>query len=312
MAKKRVNSLSKYYKYIIALVILIGGVLFGISRQNKLEIMRIDAPIRTSPFNQSIDFSNESFNDTYASTTSAKITTNPFTVEAWVNIPAPSSGNYLRIYPIITYTKPQSWLDYGYIFQLKLEVQETTGEYRPSFSALMANSPDNINSNYITVIAPTSIKPNTWHHIAITSYSKDSRCYLIMYLDGQLINTTEKYRANCSIYNTTVQTHNVVIAKPNTGAGGIGGYYFAGQLDEIRISNIVRYSTNFSLPKEPFVSDTSTQLLYHFDGNLLDSSINKIDSVMSGNHYKYVPSTIIKPINRRVFPTPPPGPPRVY
>jgi hypothetical protein len=44
---------------------------------------------------------------------------------------------------------------------------------------------------------------------------------------------------------------------------GIGGYKrFIG---ELRISNVLRYSGNFTRPAAPFVTDANTVGLYHFD-----------------------------------------------
>lgn len=47
-------------------------------------------------------------------------------------------------------------------------------------------------------------------------------------------------------------------------------------LDDVRISNIARYTTNFQRPTEPFVSDSTTLLLWHLDtmegGIVRDSS----------------------------------------
>ncbi|MBL8018337.1 MAG: LamG domain-containing protein [Leptospirales bacterium] len=45
-----------------------------------------------------------------------------------------------------------------------------------------------------------------------------------------------------------------------------GGFnYFNGSIDEIRYSNIARYSANFSVPTAPFVADANTSLLFHLD-----------------------------------------------
>jgi hypothetical protein len=41
--------------------------------------------------------------------------------------------------------------------------------------------------------------------------------------------------------------------------------FFHGLVDEVRVSNVVRYATGFSLPTTPFVPDLNTQGLWHFD-----------------------------------------------
>ena len=46
----------------------------------------------------------------------------------------------------------------------------------------------------------------------------------------------------------------------------LGGHdNLLGLADEIRISDIVRYSSNFTPPSGPFVCDANTKALWHFD-----------------------------------------------
>jgi hypothetical protein len=40
---------------------------------------------------------------------------------------------------------------------------------------------------------------------------------------------------------------------------------FRGQLDEVRLSNALRYAGSFPRPIAPFVPDANTMALYHFD-----------------------------------------------
>ena len=53
--------------------------------------------------------------------------------------------------------------------------------------------------------------------------------------------------------------------------GGLNNY-FNGRIDEVRISNVVRYNTTF-MPQEYFVNDENTIGLWHLNQNLYDSSI---------------------------------------
>ena len=54
----------------------------------------------------------------------------------------------------------------------------------------------------------------------------------------------------------------------STTAGGITGY-----VDEVRISNIARYTTTFIPPTGPFTTDANTEMLYHFDAPSAATSI---------------------------------------
>src|SRR3989339_318741 len=64
------------------------------------------------------------------------------------------------------------------------------------------------------------------------------------------------------------------------GSGGDTGYMYGG-LDEMRISNIARYTADFTPHTTPFTTDANTVGLYHFDDavsqNVSDSSGNNIN-----------------------------------
>jgi hypothetical protein len=63
--------------------------------------------------------------------------------------------------------------------------------------------------------------------------------------------------------------------------GGLSGYpFFNGQLDEVRISNVVRYSSAFTRPNAPFVSDNNTLALYH-----LNEASGQVANDSSGRGY---------------------------
>jgi hypothetical protein len=48
--------------------------------------------------------------------------------------------------------------------------------------------------------------------------------------------------------------------------GGLtGSAFFSGALDEVCISNTVRYSVDFSVPTAPYVNDANTLGLWSFD-----------------------------------------------
>ncbi len=115
-----------------------------------------------------------------------------------------------------------------------------------------------------------------WHHIAVTYY-KASDLFNIFYdgIDGGL---STNYTYNFYPFpNLTV---------------GVGTYqpafqkHFKGYLDELRVSNTVRYSGAFTPPSAPFTSDASTIRLWHFD------ETNPLTSVIddSGNGYNLTPS----------------------
>jgi hypothetical protein len=47
--------------------------------------------------------------------------------------------------------------------------------------------------------------------------------------------------------------------------GGYGYSFFDGTIDQVRVSNVIRYTSNFAPPTAPFSPDTNTLGLWHFD-----------------------------------------------
>jgi hypothetical protein len=92
---------------------------------------------------------------------------------------------------------------------------------------------------------------NQWVHLALVRNSGTWTAYK----DGQSIAFT---------YNDAFQTPITPYTNLFIGGDSIG-YRFHGEIDEVRVSDIARYSTNFSVPLEPFTSDGNTVGLYHFD-----------------------------------------------
>lgn len=114
-----------------------------------------------------------------------------------------------------------------------------------------------------------------WHHIALSYSVADSTGTL--YLDGEAIGSVKSAQdglqdrlcIGCSdVYSAS--TH-------------MNGY-----IDEVRVSNVPRYTSNFVVPSSEFVVDNNTMALYHFNevsGSTVfsDESINEFDITGSGN-----------------------------
>ena len=86
----------------------------------------------------------------------------------------------------------------------------------------------------------SAMNSGAWHHVAIT---KNSSNLNVCYIDGTAVTAT-----NASMANTfsTTGTHFI-------GRGYSPSYhYFGGYIDDFRISQFVRYTSNFTAPAEPF------------------------------------------------------------
>jgi hypothetical protein len=107
-----------------------------------------------------------------------------------------------------------------------------------------------------------TLTANTWYHIAATYSAGTARVY---------VNGNQGASASVG----------TISQGPMLRLGGISGFpFFNGQIDEVRISDVVRYSSAFTRPTAPFVTDSNTLALYH-----LNESSGQIASDSSGRGY---------------------------
>lgn len=104
------------------------------------------------------------------------------------------------------------------------------------------------------------IETNRWYHLA--AVVKNNKAFL--YLDGRL-------QATASFDGSIVFSS----APLYIGARKGPSFHFSGMIDEVRISKMARYETNFSPLRESFRADAKTVLLFHLEGNAKDSSSNR-------------------------------------
>jgi hypothetical protein len=111
--------------------------------------------------------------------------------------------------------------------------------------------------------ATTITQAGQWYHVAATYQGGAAR----VYLNG--------------VASNVVQTAQLTQGN-GFFLGGAGNFpYFAGDLDELRISNTVRYSSNFVPANAPFNPDANTLLLWHFNE---ESGQTIVDISASGNN----------------------------
>lgn len=120
----------------------------------------------------------------------------------------------------------------------------------------------------LTICGNTILSANTWHHIAVARrINGEMRIFVNGMLDRQASGPIGdiSYRVGRSITNGWVNEPFLVIGAekhdydPNTYPS------FSGWIDEVRISNLARYGSNFTPPNTPFTSDINTLGLYHLD-----------------------------------------------
>jgi hypothetical protein len=125
------------------------------------------------------------------------------------------------------------------------------------------------------ICGSTNLADNQWHHLAVTRRASDGR--LQLYVDGRLDASGSGPAGDVSYRNNRqtsfpqsdpllvigAEKHDIIPAR------------FRGIVDEVRISNILRYSGNFSRPTAPFIPDANTVALYHLDegqGNVINDT----------------------------------------
>jgi len=112
--------------------------------------------------------------------------------------------------------------------------------------ALYSNSSQRITTANVLAL-------NQWNSVAIVRYSGNTKIYVNGTQSGStLVDATNYQAGGCLIGANDYQ---------QTGSFPVTGF-----LDEIRFSNIARYTTNYTPATAPFVTDANTLLLLHCDG----------------------------------------------
>jgi len=146
-----------------------------------------------------------------------------------------------------------------------------------------------IPSNLRMILAGTeytfshSPSTNTWYHYAVSRNNGSLRAFV----NGTQIGTTQSSSDN-------INGESLIAGKQFNDQ-----YQFNGWLDEIRLSNSARYTSNFTAPTTTITSDSNTILLIHSDTT--DGSTTFTDSSgigtgsgtdQSGNGNNFIPNNI--------------------
>jgi hypothetical protein len=189
-----------------------------------------------------------------------------FTMEAWVFAPGTQTGNGNEG---IIINKEDSY-----------EMALRGGDDRFMF-AIQAGAWDWFGGGKPTM--------NEWHHLAVT-------------YDGKI---TQGWIDGVAAPDPT--DRNTLPITPQDGEGSpfqighrvcCGGVPFLGIIDEVRISDVVRYTKDFPIPKKEFTPDGNTRLLWHLNEGsgkeVYDTSGNKNTGKFEGGP-KWVEGAPISP-----------------
>ncbi|MCS7027334.1 MAG: LamG domain-containing protein [Bacteroidia bacterium] len=119
-----------------------------------------------------------------------------------------------------------------------------------------------------TLIGSTNVADNAWHHIAVTRNSTTGS--MRIFVDGNLdASVSTGPTGNISYRNGRITSYPndpyIVIGAEKHDYNPLVYPSYNGYIDELRISNVIRYTTNFTPPTTPFTTDANTVGLYHFD-----------------------------------------------
>lgn len=133
----------------------------------------------------------------------------------------------------------------------------------------------------------STIDDGIWHHIAVER--KASNGAIKLFVDGVLedeVNTSSatgdiSYRNNRPTAHPNSDPFLVFGAEKHDYPGSL---YFNGWLDEIRLSDTLRYSTNFTPSTAPLATDNRTAALYHLNegsGTTIHDALNISNGYMN-------------------------------
>jgi hypothetical protein len=178
-----------------------------------------------------------------------------------------------------------NWTAGNAIFDRDVLGEGDYGEYGVSLAGGRIAFGVNNGSESDTLCGVSNVADGEWHHIAITRSLSDG--VVVIYIDGVLDAVAFGPIGDVSYQDgrtTTVpdQDPYLIIGARKSDAGPA----FNGYLDEIRLSNTLRYTDTFQPLLVPFTTDANTMGLYHFDegfGNSIGDSSNAIGGPSSGD-----------------------------
>lgn len=120
-------------------------------------------------------------------------------------------------------------------------------------------------SSGFTLCGATNVADGQWHHIAVQRRRSDG--YLWLFVDGQLQAQADGPNGDISYRDgrTGAPKDPFLVLGAEKHDAGAAYPSYSGFMDELRVSNVLRYSGNFTRPSGPFTPDANTLALYHFD-----------------------------------------------
>ena len=164
--------------------------------------------------------------------------------------PATGFGFGLRDFTFEYWYYPTSYVD---SLGIDMRPVSTTGAY-PTVGPRATGAHIYYTNGATRITSSTTATPlNQWSSIAVVRNNNITKLYVNGVQEGiSYVDNTNYLQGNCTI--------------ACNGYDQTGSFPIRGFIDEIRISDIARYTSNYTPATEPFVNDPFTLLLVHCDG----------------------------------------------
>src|SRR5450755_3572715 len=185
-----------------------------------------------------------------------------FTIEFWLK--APPGQNLGAVGP----GNNDGWMNGNTVIDRDVFGDGDFGEFGISLGGGRVSFGVAVDATRLTILGTAVVDNGIWHHIAVTRVGATGA--LAIFVDGALDTSSASGPAGNAAYRTG-RTTSFPNSDPFLVIGaekhdlGTGFPSFIGWLDEMRISNVVRYAAGFPRPGAPFSTDSHTVALYHFD-----------------------------------------------
>jgi hypothetical protein len=197
-----------------------------------------------------------------------------FTLEFWMKALPGENGS-----PACT-SGSDTWIFGNTIFDRDIEGPGDYGEYGVSLAGGVIAFGVHNGTEALTLCGTSNLADGAWHHAAVTRRLSDGQ--MSIFVDGALQAQADGPDGDLSYRDGRTTTYPddpfLVIGAEKHDTDYTTYPSFSGWIDEVRLSDSLRYTGGFTAPASPFTTDANTLALYHFDegfGNTIhDSSSN--------------------------------------
>jgi hypothetical protein len=198
-----------------------------------------------------------------------------FTIEWWMKASLGENGS-----PSCT-PGEDNWIYGNIVFDRDIWGPGDYGDYGISLTDGRIAFGINDGESGETLCGSILVADGDWHHVAVTRRRADG--LMRIFVDGQLDGEVDGPDGDVSYRDgrgTEYENDPFLVIGAEKHDAGPEYPSYSGWIDEVRFSDVIRYTSGFESPSAPFISDGNTMALYHLDegpvgactGTVLDSS----------------------------------------